>query len=85
MPALQLWQAVQPFSLYVPARHELHVLWPVSPCFFPTTHWVQTNAPAAEYVPVQHVRQAAELDTPVELWYFPAVQPMQVPVPAFVL
>jgi hypothetical protein len=26
VPAEQLWQAVIPFSLYVPARHESHVL-----------------------------------------------------------
>jgi hypothetical protein len=26
VPGEQLWQAVIPFSLYVPARHESHVL-----------------------------------------------------------
>ena len=46
---------------------------------------MQVDAPAAEYVPVSHVWQAAELVTAVAPWYFPAVQPVHVPAPDPVL
>ena len=76
--------AVRPVALlYVPAAQSVQLVALAAVTNFPAEHAVQLDAPAAEYLPAEHVSLHATL-RPVEDEYVPASQAAHAaaPVPA---
>ncbi len=81
VPFVQLVQADAPIAEVVPAAHPAHADAFEESWYVPAPQAVHVGEPAAEYRPIEQLKQVLEEEAPAKLEYLPAAQAVQLDAP----